>query len=308
MTYTVDVRGLRKSFDGRVVLDGVDLAVPDRTILALLGPNGAGKSTLVRILSTLLRPDGGTATIAGHDLVGEPFAVRSRISLTGQRVAVDDILTGRENLRLSARLRHLPRRTALARVEELLETFDLTSAADRRAATYSGGMQRRLDLALSLVVPPRVLFLDEPTTGLDPRGRERLWDVVRGLVDQGVTIMLTTQYLEEADQLADRIAVLDGGRVVATGTPQELKSSVGVERVRLQFDCEQAVRRAAGVLGERQVVRDELALGVATTGSADEVLALLSRLERAGVPARSVSTHRPSLDDVYLSLTKEPAA
>jgi ABC-2 type transport system ATP-binding protein len=223
MSYTVNARGIRKRFGDRVVLDDVDLDVESGTIFALLGPNGAGKTTLIRILATLLRPDAGTAVIAGHDLLADPGGVRGAISLTGQYAAVDDVLTGEENLRMMGRLRHLSRRQARARAAELLDAFALTDAGAARAGTYSGGMRRRLDLAISMITPPALLFLDEPTTGLDPRGRGRLWEVVRGLAADGVTVLLTTQYLDEADQLAGTVAVLHQGRIAAQGTPAELK-------------------------------------------------------------------------------------
>jgi ABC-2 type transport system ATP-binding protein len=221
----VDVRGLRKSYGDRTVLDGVDLAVPAGSITALLGPNGAGKTTTVGILSTLLRLDGGTARVAGHDVVAEPEAVRAVIGVTGQVSAVDDLLTGIENLRLMASLNHLGRRRGRERADALLAQFGLTDAARKPVSTWSGGMRRKLDLAMTLVGSPAVVFLDEPTTGLDPRSRRTLWDEVRALVAAGTTILLTTQYLEEADRLADRVAVLDGGRIVAEGTPDELKSA-----------------------------------------------------------------------------------
>jgi ABC-2 type transport system ATP-binding protein len=223
MQYTVDARGIRKSFGAKTVLDGVDLAVRQGEIFALLGPNGAGKTTLIRILATLLRADAGTATIAGRDLLADPRGVRGAISLTGQYAAVDDILTGEENLRMMARLLHLPRREARTRAAALLDAFGLADAGDTRVKAYSGGMRRRLDLAVSMIARPALLFLDEPTTGLDPRSRGQLWDVVRGFADEGVTVLLTTQYLEEADQLADTVAVLHQGRIVAQGTPAELK-------------------------------------------------------------------------------------
>jgi len=227
MTYTVSAAGIRKAFGAKTVLDGVDLAVPRGQIVALLGPNGAGKTTLIRILATLLRPDAGTATVAGHDLLADPVGVRRSISLTGQYAAVDDMLTGEENLRMMARLRHLPPRAARDRAVELLAQFDLADARRRLVKTYSGGMRRRLDLAVSLVARPELLFLDEPTTGLDPRSRDQLWSAVSGLADDGVTVLLTTQYLAEAEQLADRVAVLHQGRIVADGTADELKSAVG---------------------------------------------------------------------------------
>jgi ABC-2 type transport system ATP-binding protein len=228
----IDVRGLRKSYAGRTVLDGVDLSVSAGTVTALLGPNGAGKTTIVNILSTLLRPDAGTATVAGCDAVRDPDGVRAAIGLTGQFSAVDGLLTGEENLLLMGRLRHLGAKGSRARAAELLERFDLVEAARKPLATYSGGMRRRLDLAMTLVTRPEVIFLDEPTTGLDPRSRHTMWDVVRGLVADGTTVLLTTQYLDEADELADRVAVLDGGRIVAEGTPAELKRLVPADRIR----------------------------------------------------------------------------
>ena len=228
MTYTVNATGIRKAFGAKTVLDGVDLAVPRGQIVALLGPNGAGKTTLIRILATLLRPDAGTATVAGHDLLADPVGVRRSISLTGQYAAVDDMLTGEENLRMMARLRHLPPRAARDRAAELLAQFDLADARRRLVKTYSGGMRRRLDLAVSLVARPELLFLDEPTTGLDPRSRDQLWSAVKDLAGDGVTVLLTTQYLAEAEQLADNVTVLHQGRIVAEGTAGELKSSLGV--------------------------------------------------------------------------------
>ena len=227
MTYTVNAKGIRKAFRAKTVLDGVNLAVPAGQIVALLGPNGAGKTTLIRILATLLRPDAGTATVAGHDLLADPAGVRRSISLTGQYAAVDDMLTGEENLRMMARLRHLGPREARDRAARLLTEFDLDDARRRLVKTYSGGMRRRLDLAASLIARPELLFLDEPTTGLDPRSRDQLWAAVRDLAGDGVTVLLTTQYLAEAEQLADHVAVLHQGRIVAEGTADELKSAVG---------------------------------------------------------------------------------
>jgi len=228
MTYTVQATGISKAFRGKTVLDGVDLAVPAGRIAALLGPNGAGKTTLIRILATLLRPDAGSATVAGHDLLTDPRGVRRSISLTGQYAAVDDMLTGEENLRMMARLRHLPPRAARDRARQLLAEFDLEDARRRLVKAYSGGMRRRLDLAISLIARPELLFLDEPTTGLDPRSRDQLWAAVKGLAGDGVTVLLTTQYLAEAEQLADSIAVLHQGRIVAEGTAGQLKAGLGV--------------------------------------------------------------------------------
>jgi ABC-2 type transport system ATP-binding protein len=226
-THTVNAVGIRKAFRAKTVLDGVDLAVPAGQIVALLGPNGAGKTTLIRILATLLRPDAGTATVAGHDLLADPAGVRRAISLTGQYAAVDDMLTGEENLRMMARLRHLPPRAARDHAARLLAEFDLEDARRRLVKTYSGGMRRRLDLAISMIVRPELLFLDEPTTGLDPRSRDQLWFAVKGLADEGVTVLLTTQYLAEAEALADRVAVLHQGAIVAEGTADQLKSGLG---------------------------------------------------------------------------------
>jgi ABC-2 type transport system ATP-binding protein len=309
MSYTVNASGITKSFGGHTALDHVDLAIAAGSVFALLGSNGAGKTTMVRILATLIRPDAGTATVAGHDLLRDPDGVRGSISLTGQNAAVDDKLTGRENLEMMGRLLHLGRRRARARAAELLAVFDLQDAAGRRAGTYSGGMMRRLDLAISMVERPELVFLDEPTTGLDPRSREQVWGTVRELADDGVTILLTTQYLEEADQLADTIAMLDHGRIVAQGTADELKASVGAEVVRLQFGDSGSYDRA---LRELEPVRSDGRLRlieVASGGSAAHVRELLARLEAAGAPAAKVSTHRPSLDDVFMSLTggREPA-
>jgi ABC-2 type transport system ATP-binding protein len=300
MAYTIEAEGLEKSFGALPVLTGLDLRVRTGSVFALLGPNGAGKTTTVRILSTLLRPDGGRARVAGHDVVGHPDRVRAAISLTGQYAAVDEMLTGRENLLLMGRLRHLRRRAAHRRAAELLEQFDLADARDRRVATYSGGMRRRLDLALSLVSEPPVLFLDEPTTGLDPRSRRDVWDAVGGLAASGVTVLLTTQYLEEADRLADRIAVIDGGRVVAEGTAQELKARVGSETVELFFADVESLGDAAVALEGGRVDLERLSLSVATDGSAASVQELLDRLD--GV--QRLDLHRPTLDEAFLTLTE----
>jgi ABC-2 type transport system ATP-binding protein len=303
MTYTVSVRGVRKSFGGKVVLDGVDLDVATGIIFALLGPNGAGKTTLIRILATLIRPDAGTVTVVGHDLLADPIAVKRAISLTGQYAAVDEMLTGEENLRMMARLLHFAPRAAKARSAELLAEFGLLDARARLVKTYSGGMRRRLDLAISMIARPRLLFLDEPTTGLDPRSREQLWGTVRGLADQGVTVLLTTQYLEEADQLADRIAMLDHGRIVARGTADQLKSSLGGEVVRLHFANGGGYQRALGALTILRADQRLRTIEVGTDGSAASVHDLLGTLRIAGAPASRVSVGRPSLDDVFRSLT-----
>jgi len=307
MNNAIDVRGLRKSYPGKpdpkVVLDGVDLQVPEGTVAALLGPNGAGKTTIVNILSTLVRPDGGTATVAGSDVVKNPDAVRAAIGLTGQFSAVDGLLTGEENLLLMARLRHLGAKGSKARVAELLEQFDLVEAARKPLAMYSGGMKRRLDLAMTLVSTPRVIFLDEPTTGLDPRSRHTMWDIVRRLVAEGTTVLLTTQYLDEADQLADRIAVLDGGHIVADGTPDELKRLVPGGHIRLRFGTGDALDAAARVLEES--ARDDagLALTVPSDGGAGGLRIVLDRLDAAHLEVDDLSIHTPDLDDVFFALT-----
>jgi ABC-2 type transport system ATP-binding protein len=303
MSYTVNASGICKSFGGQRVLDQVGLAVEAGSVLALLGPNGAGKTTMVRILATLLRPDAGTATVAGHDLLADPVAVKRSISLTGQYAAVDEMLTGQENLEMMAQLRHLPRREVRVRAAQLLADFDLLDARDRRVATYSGGMKRRLDLAISMIEQPQLLFLDEPSTGLDPRSREQLWGTVRRLVDDGVTVLLTTQYLAEADQLADTVCLLDHGRIAARGTPDELKASLGTEVIRLRFADDTSYERAAGALASTHTDARLRTVEVATDGSAAEVLGLLRSLDAAGTPALQVSVLRPSLDDVFLSLT-----
>jgi ABC-2 type transport system ATP-binding protein len=311
MTYTLDVRGLRKSYGDQVVLAGIDLQVGPGEVFALLGANGAGKTTAVRILSTLSRPDSGEVRIAGHDLATDPFAVKQAISLTGQYAAVDEVLTGRENLVMVARLRRLPRQDAARRADELLEQFKLVAAADRAVTTYSGGMRRRLDLAMSLVVPPTVLFLDEPTTGLDPRSRNELWAGIGDLAGSGVTVLLTTQYLDEADRLADRVAVLHNGTKVAEGTADELKSQVGGEMVAFTFMDTRDVATARAVL-EREgravslLHDDGTVLRVTGNGTAEDVRELLDLLAWYEVPASRLSLDRPTLDDVFLSLTALP--
>jgi ABC-2 type transport system ATP-binding protein len=286
-----------------MVLDGVDLSVQTGTVFALLGPNGAGKTTMVRILATLVRPDAGAATIAGRDLLADPVGVKRVISLTGQQTAIDDLLTGEENLIMMGRLRRLSRPAAAARAAELLATFDLADAADQRAGTYSGGMMRRLDLAISMIERPALLFLDEPTTGLDPRSREQVWATVRALTGDGVTILLTTQYLEEADALADQIALLDHGRVVAEGSAGELKSGIGSEVVQLEFADEAAYDVALSQLDPTAADRQLRTIEFATDGSAAQLYSALGRLQAVGAPALKVSIHRPSLDDVFFALT-----
>ena len=308
MPYTVSVSGITKSFGGHLALDHVDLAIDTGSVFALLGPNGAGKTTMVRILATLVRPDAGTATVAGHDLLADPAGVRRSISLTGQYAAVDDKLTGQENLEMMARLLHLPRRAVRARAAELLAVFDLEDARDRRVGTYSGGMKRRLDLAISMIERPELVFLDEPTTGLDPRSRDQVWGTVRDLADDGVTILLTTQYLEEADQLAGMIAMLDRGQVVARGTAGQLKSSIGTEVIRLQFGDRRSYNRALGQLDAVRADRRLHILEIASNGSADRVRDLLSHLQAAGAPAawRYPPTARASMTCSCPSPTARP--
>jgi ABC-2 type transport system ATP-binding protein len=296
----IQASGLRKSYGSTEVLKGIDLDVKEGTVLALLGPNGAGKTTIVRILTTLTRPDAGTATIAGNDVAREPTKVRGVISLTGQYAAVDDNQTGRENLVMIGRLTHLGRTIAARRADELLERFELTNAMDRRAKTYSGGMMRRLDLAMSLIARPRVIFLDEPTTGLDPASRVTMWDAIGELVRDGTTILLTTQYLDEADRLADRIVLLDDGRITASGTADALKAQVGGERIDLYFTDELTAAKATDLLGGRT---DGQLVNLPSDGSADHLHQVLDQLrDHALTPAR-VSSHRPTLDDVFLTLT-----
>jgi ABC-2 type transport system ATP-binding protein len=298
--------GLRKSFGDTLALDGIDLEVAEGTIFALLGPNGAGKTTAVQILSSLISPDGGEVRVAGHDLAREPDAIRSAIGVTGQFSAVDNLLTGEENLLLMADLYHLDRREGRRRTAELLERFELVEAATKTPATYSGGMLRRLDLAMTLVGDPSIIFLDEPTAGLDPRSRRTTWEIVRGLVAGGTTIFLTTQYLEEADELADRIALLDQGKLVAEGTADELKRLIPGGHVRLQFTDADGLEGAARALGE--VVRDDeaLTLQVPSDASVDALRALIDRLDDAQIKADSLTVHTPDLDDVFLALTGQP--
>ncbi|MFI6825353.1 ATP-binding cassette domain-containing protein [Micromonospora sp. NPDC050187] len=302
----ISVSGLRRSFGDHVVLDGIDLNVPRGTVFSLLGANGAGKTTMVKILSTLIRADGGSARIAGHDLAAEPDAVRAAIGVTGQFSAVDNLLTGQENLTLMADLHHLGRAAGRRRVAELLDQFDLVDAARKPAVTYSGGMRRRLDLAMTLVGAPQVIFLDEPTTGLDPRSRRGMWQIVRELVAGGVTIFLTTQYLEEADELADRIAVLEHGRIVAEGTADELKRRIPGGHIELRFADLRDLESAARTVGQASRDSDTLALRVPHDGSLRALKALLDRLDENAVEVDSLSMHTPDLDDVFLALTGKP--
>jgi ABC-2 type transport system ATP-binding protein len=299
----IHVRGLRKSYGSQVVLDNIDLHVPEGTVFALLGPNGAGKTTAIHILSTLISADAGEIRVAGFDAIREPDAVRRVIGLTGQVSAVDGQFTGEENLRLMADLHHLGRERGRQRVAELLERFDLVEAAAKPAMTWSGGMRRRLDLAMTLVGEPRIIFLDEPTTGLDPRSRRVMWDIVRELVDGGVTVLLTTQYLEEADRLATGIALLDGGRVVARGTPAELKRLVPGGSVRLEFADMASLDRAEAALAGGSRDDQGLALQIPGDGGVRSLRGLLDRLDAASVDVESLSVRSADLDDVFLALT-----
>ena len=312
MTTTTTLRpaltatGLRKSFGDKVVLDGIDLAIAEGTIFALLGPNGAGKTTTVQILSTLLRADAGEVHVAGFDLNREPDAVRAAIGVTGQFSAVDNLLTGEENLMLMADLHHLDRRAGRRLAGELLDRFDLAGAARQMAATYSGGMRRRLDLAMTLIGDPRIIFLDEPTTGLDPRSRRTMWQIIRELAAAGVTIFLTTQNLEEADQLAGRIAVLDHGRLVAEGTSDELKRRIPGGHARLYFRDLNGLDTAARVLGAASRDSDALTLQVPADGTPRSLMALLGRLGPDASCVERITVHTPDLDDVFFALTGHP--
>jgi ABC-2 type transport system ATP-binding protein len=306
--------GLRKSYGKTLALDGLDLRVEEGTILGLLGPNGAGKTTVVRILTTLLSPDAGRAEIAGLDVVRQADELRSRIGLTGQYAAVDEYLTGRENLEMVGRLYHLPKKVARRRADELLERFDLVDAASRLVKTYSGGMRRRLDLSASLVFSPPVLFLDEPTTGLDPRSRIAMWDIIGELVSGGTTLLLTTQYLDEADRLADRICVVDAGRVIAEGTSGELKARVGGERLEVTLEQEDGLEDAARVLeryahadGGVRVDTERRYLVATVAGGAGLLAAVVRDLDAARVKVDELGLHRPTLDDVFLTLTGHAA-
>jgi ABC-2 type transport system ATP-binding protein len=312
----ITASGLTKSYGDHVVLDGLDLRVPEGTVFALLGPNGAGKTTTVQILSTLIPAAAGQAWVAGHDVARDGDGVRAAIGVTGQFSAVDNLLTAEENLLLMSDLHHLPRRDGRRRAAELLSRFELDEASAKPVVTYSGGMRRKLDLAMTLMGRPRVIFLDEPTTGLDPRSRRTMWEIIRGLVDDGVTIFLTTQYLEEADQLADRIGVLDHGTLVAEGTAEELKRRIPGGHIRLRFADESGLRTAASLFDSVAVKRDSesLTLHIPSDGSIPTLRAVLDVLDGASVEAEALTTHTPDLDDVFLTLTghsgdatKEPA-
>ncbi|MFF5282142.1 ATP-binding cassette domain-containing protein [Streptomyces sp. 62] len=302
-TTAIAANGLRKSYGDKTVLDGIDLTVPEGTIFALLGPNGAGKTTAVKILSTLITADGGRAQVAGHDLSAAPQAVRAAIGVTGQFSAVDGLITGEENMLLMADLNHLSKQEGRRVTAELLARFDLTEAAKKPASTYSGGMKRRLDIAMTLVGSPRIIFLDEPTTGLDPRSRHNMWQIIRELVADGVTVFLTTQYLEEADQLADRIAVLNNGKIAAEGTAEELKRMIPGGHIRLRFTDPDAYRSAATTLHEAARDDEALALQLPSDGSQRNLRTILDRLDASGIEADELTVHTPDLDDVFFALT-----
>jgi ABC-2 type transport system ATP-binding protein len=299
----IAVSGLRKAYGDKTVLDGIDLDVPAGTVFSLLGPNGAGKTTTVNILTTLVKADGGTARVAGHDITTETKAVRAAIGVTGQFAAVDELLTGEENLQLMADLHHLRADEGKRVAASLLERFDLAESAQKLVSTYSGGMRRKLDLAMTLVTRPQIIFLDEPTTGLDPRSRRTMWDIVRQLVADGVTVFLTTQYLDEADRLADRIAVLDQGRIVAAGTPGELKRQIPGSHVRLRFNDVRELDAAARVLTGSTRDDEDLTLRVPSDGRPKSLRALLASLDEQSIDVEEFSVHTPDLDDVFLALT-----
>ncbi|MFI9061847.1 ATP-binding cassette domain-containing protein [Streptomyces sp. NPDC053429] len=301
----IAANGLRKSYGDKTVLDGIDLAVPEGTVFSLLGPNGAGKTTAVKILSTLVSagPGSGEIRVAGHDLATDAQSIRAAIGVTGQFSAVDGLITGEENMLLMAALHHLSKAEGRRVAAELLERFDLTEAAKKPASTYSGGMKRRLDIAMTLVGDPRIIFLDEPTTGLDPRSRHSMWQIIRELVTTGVTVFLTTQYLEEADQLADRIAVLNDGRIAAEGTAEQLKRLIPGGHVRLRFSDPAAYQSAASALREASRDDEALALQIPSDGSQRELRSLLDWLDSAGIEADELTVHTPDLDDVFFALT-----
>jgi ABC-2 type transport system ATP-binding protein len=304
----VVAEGLRKRYGDHQALDGFDLAVAEGTVCGLLGPNGAGKTTAVRILATLLRHDSGRAEVAGFDVACQAVEVKRKIGLVGQQAAVDEILTGRQNLEMFGRLFHLPARQARQRADELLERFGLTEAGGRAAKTYSGGMRRRLDIAASMILAPAVLFLDEPTTGLDPRGRSEVWHAVRAMVGQGTSVLLSTQYLDEADQLADRISVIDTGRVIAEGTPDELKSTLGGDRIDVMVHEAAELERAARVLGgDAEIDEDRLQISVPVKDRVTAFTEVARALEQANIDMADIALRRPTLDEVFLSLTEKTA-
>ncbi|MFJ4312524.1 ATP-binding cassette domain-containing protein [Streptomyces anulatus] len=301
----ITATGLRKSYGDKAVLDGIDLAVPAGTVFALLGPNGAGKTTVVKILSTLISPGAGSGEtrVGGHDLATDPQAIRATIGVTGQFSAVDGLITGEENMLLMADLHHLSRRDGRRVAAELLERFDLVDAAKKPASTYSGGMKRRLDIAMTLVGSPRIIFLDEPTTGLDPRSRHTMWGIIRNLVSDGVTVFLTTQYLEEADELADRIAVLNNGKIAAEGSAEELKRIVPGGHIKLRFTDPDAYRSAASALTGAAPDDESLSLSIPSDGSQRELRSILDWLDSADIEADELTVHTPDLDDVFFALT-----
>ncbi|WP_426500181.1 ATP-binding cassette domain-containing protein [Streptomyces sp. D54] len=306
----ITATGLRKSYGDKAVLDGIDLAVPAGTVFALLGPNGAGKTTVVKILSTLISPGAGSGEIrvGGHDLTTDPQAIRATIGVTGQFSAVDGLITGEENMLLMADLHHLSRREGRRVAAELLERFDLVDAAKKPASTYSGGMKRRLDIAMTLVGSPRIIFLDEPTTGLDPRSRHTMWGIIRNLVSDGVTVFLTTQYLEEADELADRIAVLNNGKIAAEGSAEELKRIVPGGHIKLRFTDPDAYRSAASALTGAAPDDESLSLSIPSDGSQRELRSILDWLDSADIEADELTVHTPDLDDVFFALTGSGAS
>ena len=306
--YVIEAENLTKSYKDNHVLQGISLRVKRGTMLALLGPNGAGKTTIVRILSTLLSFDDGSVTVAGYDIKTDPDKIRSVIGLTGQSATVDEMLTGRENLVMMGRLYRLTKASAAARAAELLRDFDLIKAGDRPTKTYSGGMHRRLDLAVSLVAAPPIIFLDEPTTGLDPRSRIAMWGIIRRLMDGGTTILLTTQYLEEADQLADNIILIDGGKIAAEGTAKQLKSRMGQDRLEIIFKDKSDLVRAKAALNNRAMIEvaDQFMLTIPVGNTNKDIKAALDALSNAAVAIEALTLHKPTLDDVFLSLTSKP--
>jgi ABC-2 type transport system ATP-binding protein len=308
-SYAVRADNVHKSFGKLKVLDGIDLNIKRGTIVALLGPNGAGKTTMIKILSTLLKPDEGKVDVEGYDVSRDADEVRSLIGLTGQYAAVDEYLTGRENLKMMGRLYHLSKKDTHRRAEELLKRFDLVDAADRYAKTYSGGMRRRLDLAASLIATPPIIFLDEPTTGLDPRSRLSMWEIIKDLVKEGTTILLTTQQLEEADHLADHIVVLDGGKIIARGTADELKDKVGGERIRFVFESASDLEKAKKLINGKGLVIDEKqrSLSISNEKGIKRLKQLLEEFEKEKIKASGMSLSKPTLDDVFMKLTGHKA-